>query len=365
MLKIKVADLKPQLKILGMIVKGPTTIPILGHIQITPKGFDKAEIRGTDLDTFYSCTEQAECTDQTAFSIDYRLLAGIVRTTEATEIEFAGINQNAVEITAGVSKWQVPHLKAEDFPELPTVPTSDGRLINADKFRKAIKCAKFAISTEHSRFTLNAAKTLIGDEIQMVTTDGHRLAYFKSVTGDTKVAMDLLVSISAMNVLEKMNTASISIKEDSRLGSYIHFETEIGVLTTRKVTGTFPNWKMVMPTEFDGEMIFDAMTMKRILDQAMISQRDVRASAIAYNISTNGLTVTASMTNGMFKADLPAAGSKDVVIGINPKLMIDFIKIIGKGEIKMSYTNNVQPIQLTAVEDLGYEYKLVLMPLRM
>ena len=114
-----------------------------------------------------------------------------------------------------------------------------------------VRNTAFAITNEQSRFTLSGAKFIVGDgKAKMITTDGHRLAYVEraidcrrhdghaySQKGPARAGQDSAAA-RAMSHLARTRTTS-------------YFETEGRLLITRKLTGTFPNYEMVMPKNND------------------------------------------------------------------------------------------------------------------
>ena len=83
----------------------------------------------------------------------------------------------------------------------------------------------------------------------MVTTDGHRLAFIeKKLDGSSDAKMDALIPKKALLELVKISRdgGDVAFGEDQ---NHIYFETGGRLLITRKLTGNFPNYEMVMPKD--------------------------------------------------------------------------------------------------------------------
>src|SRR6476660_5257396 len=136
--------------------------------------------------------------------------------------------------------------------------------LSADVFNYFVQNTAFAITNEQSRFTLSGAKFMLdGDKARMVTTDGHRLAFIERdipTAGDAK--MDTLVPKKALLELTKLCRdceGDVSFGEDP---NHIYFETGGRLLITRKLSGNFPNYEMVMPKDNDRVVTFDLTDMR-------------------------------------------------------------------------------------------------------
>ena len=132
-------------------------------------------------------------------------------------------------------------------------------------FNYFIQNTAFAITNEVSRFTLSGAKFIVADgSAKMITTDGHRLAYIeKKLTSSIETdAMETLIPKKALLELAKVSretSSDISFGEDT---NHLYFEMEGRLLISRKLSGKFPNYEMVMPKDNDKIAIFDLDEMR-------------------------------------------------------------------------------------------------------
>ncbi len=121
--------------------------------------------------------------------------------------------------------------------------------------REAIRRTAFAVTTEPSRFTIQGAKIVIDDRsLTMVATDGHRLAFTQfPLVNSTGQKLDLLVPKKTLAQLEDLLDREIRRDAESQIeigdgaGNQLCFAVGNHSLFSRTLTGTFPNWAMVLP----------------------------------------------------------------------------------------------------------------------
>jgi DNA polymerase-3 subunit beta len=150
----------------------------------------------------------------------------------------------------------------------------------------------FAITNEQSRFTLSGAKFIIADgSAKMVTTDGHRLAYVERAIDDKDAAMDTLIPRKALLELVKISrgVGDVAFGEDT---NHIYFETEGRLLITRKLSGSFPNYEMVMPKDNDHSATFDLEEMRGCVRRMSLIADD-RNRSIRMTVREGEIEVTA------------------------------------------------------------------------
>lgn len=365
MIRLDIKDLKNQLPIINRIVAKRSAIPMLETIKIsgTKEG---VSLLATDLDTFYSC--QVAGSGKGDYHVDPHFLANIARTTTGGVITIQRENKQ-VFIKADDSVWTIPDLSIKDFPEMPSLPKADVFIYGAE-FRKAITLSKFAITTEKSRFTLNSAKTLINKGFEMVATNGHQLTYFHdNIAGFTKNGgeVNYLLPAHILELALKFKVETYGLAVDA---THISLTTEQGTLITRKPTGDFPNYERILPKEsdFTGSVIFRADEMLKACKQAKFSQSRWRMHPrLLLSINQTGISIKAGFDlDSTYGTTVRAvAEGNEIAIGFNYDYLIDFLELVGKGDIKLSFTDSNNVTQLEAVEKHGYEYKMIVMPLRM
>jgi DNA polymerase-3 subunit beta len=387
---IRQGALKDELGFVQGIVEKKTTIPVLSNILIESVGEGTIRIVGTDLDTTIRCEAAADIRTGGAMCIQARKLFDIVRLLPDADVHFRKEENEWVKVTCAKSNFRLAGVSKENFPEVPNFKSAPLKL-SSKVFNQFIHLTGFAITQEQSRFTLSGAKFMVGDgAIKMVTTDGHRLAYIEkreSLDG----TMDALIPKKALTELVKIareNEGDISFGEDT---NHIYFEVGGRLLITRKLTGTFPNYEMVIPKNNDKTVTFDAEEMKAAIRRVSL-MADERTRSVKLTIKPNEIEIGAQSSeegeaNESITADYTG---EEVQIGFNSQYVQDFLNVIGANESEAAATEqetegdkvkvkegsgrasriafefkdgNAQTMMRLA-DDTGYDYKYIVMPLR-
>src|SRR2546430_3692902 len=112
----------------------------------------------------------------------------------------------------------------------------------------------FALANEESRYTLNGALMVLKPEsITMVATDGHRLSHiersgekFDGVSGEMKTLVPKKAMDELKTLLDSADVESIDFAKDE---STLYFRVDPRLLTSRQLTGQFPNYEAVLPKD--------------------------------------------------------------------------------------------------------------------
>jgi DNA polymerase-3 subunit beta len=401
---IKQSVLKEELGFIQGVVERKTTIPVLSNILIESIGEKEIRIVGTDLDVTIRCDAEAEIKTAGSMCIQARKLFDIVRALPAgADAHFKKEENEWVALKCGNARFRLAGVNREQFPEIPQFKSTPLRL-PAETFAYFIQNTAFAITNEQSRFTLSGAKFIIADgHARMVTTDGHRLAYVEKAV-ETDGAMDTLVPKKALLELVKLARVGedeIAFGEDP---NHIFFETEGRLLITRKLSGNFPNYEMVMPKDNDHVAIFDLDEMRSAVRRVSL-MADERNRSIRLTVREGEVEITAQSSEEGEGSEVVPADYKgeEMTLGFNWQYLQEFLNNVGSNEIvaatsepgavatgssddttaketdgdKVRVRETAGPLrisfefkdpnaqtQMSIAGDSSYDYKYIVMPLR-
>lgn len=390
---IKQSVLKEELGFVQGIVEKKSTIPVLSNILIESVGENTIRIVGTDLDVTIRCEANADIKQAGAMCIQARKLFDIVRLLDDADVHFTKEENEWVKLNCGKSNFKLAGVSRDQFPEVPNFKNAPMKL-SADIFNHFIQNTAFAITNEQSRFTLSGAKFMIENgSARMVTTDGHRLAFIEKKLADEAAAesMDALIPKKALMELTKISRdakGDVSFGEDA---NHIYFEVNGRLLITRKLSGTFPNYEMVIPKDNDKRATFDADEMKTAIRRVSL-MADERTRSIRMTIRSNEIEIGAQSSEEGEASEKVSAdyNGDEVQVGFNSQYLQEFLNVVGSGEseandateketdgetvrvkesanrlrIAFEFKDGNAQTQLNIAGDKNYDYKYIVMPLR-
>jgi DNA polymerase-3 subunit beta len=276
------------------------------------------------------CDAEAEIKQPGAMCIQARKLFDIVRTLDDGDVHFKKEDNEWVQLKAGRAKFRLAGVNREQYPEIPIFKSAPLKL-GADVFNYFIQNTAFAITNETSRFTLSGAKFVIdGDKARMVTTDGHRLAFIEKTIEKQDAKIDTLVPKKALLELVKISREAggdVAFGEDQ---NHIYFETGGRLLITRKLTGNFPNYEMVMPKDNDKKVVFDLVDMRNAVRRIALVA-DERNRSIRMTVREGEVEVHAQSSEEGEGAEVVSADYKgeEVLLGFNHQYLQEFLGNVG------------------------------------
>jgi DNA polymerase III subunit beta len=350
------------------VVERKTTIPILSNYLFEATG-DKLSLTATDLDLSLRTSCNAKVKKEGACTIPARKLYDYVKLLPDADITIRLLENHWVSIRCGRSNTKMVGMARANFPGLPVFPSAGVIKIPAAVLRSMIAKTGFAIASEESRYTLNGALMVLKPEsITMVATDGHRLAHvertgekFEGVSGEMKT----LIPKKAMDELKSLLDSEAETIDFAKDESTLFFRVGPRLLTSRQLTGQFPNYEAVLPKDVSKSITLQGEELGAAI--ARVAQfADERSRAVRLRLEKGELKLSASSTEtGESEDSIEIAyDGEPMAIGFNAQYLIDFIKATGSREVKLELKDAQSAGQLRPAEGEDYKYRYIVMPMR-
>ncbi|HLM83071.1 MAG TPA: DNA polymerase III subunit beta [Terriglobales bacterium] len=354
------------------VVERKTTIPILSNYLFEAAG-DKLSLTATDLDLSLRTSCNAKVKKEGACTIPARKLHDYVKLLPDADITIRLLENHWVSIRCGRSNTKMVGMARSNFPGLPVFPSAGAIKIPAAVLRSMIAKTGFAIASEESRYTLNGALMVLKPEsITMVATDGHRLAHieragerFEGVSGEMKTLIPKKAMDELKSLLDSHGESAAETIDFAKDESTLFFRVGPRLLTSRQLTGQFPNYEAVLPKDISKSIALHGEELGAAI--ARVAQfADERSRAVKLRLEKGELKISASSTETGDSEDSieVAYDGEPIQIGFNAQYLIDFIKATGSCDVKLELKDAQSAGQLRPAESEDYKYRYIVMPMR-
>jgi DNA polymerase III subunit beta len=351
------------------VVERKTTIPILSNYLFEAAG-DKLSLTATDLDLSLRTACAAKVKKEGSCTIPARKLHDYVKLLPDADITIKLLENHWVSIRCGRSNTKMVGMARSNFPSLPAFPTAGVVKIPAQVLRGMIAKTGFAIANEESRYTLNGALMVLKPEsITMVATDGHRLSHiersgekFDGISGEMKTLIPKKAMDELKSLLDGTDTETIDFAKDE---STLYFRIGPRLLTSRQLTGQFPNYEAVLPKDNSKSITVNGEDLSAAISR-VAQFADERSRAVRIKLEKGELKLSASSTeSGESEDSLETNYNGDALtVGFNAQYILDFLKAVAAGEVKLELKDAQSAGQLRPADSEDYKYRYIVMPMR-
>jgi DNA polymerase-3 subunit beta len=149
--------------------------------------------------------------------------------------------------------------------------------------------------------------------------------------------------------------------------STLFFRMGTRLLTSRQLTGQFPNYEAVLPRDNTKSVSVHCDELSSAI-QRVAQFADERSNAIRMRLEKDELKVSSSNTElGESEDSIETSYAGDpMVIGFNSQYLLDFLKVVGAGDVRFEFKDAQSAGQLRPDEasDSEYKYRYIVMPMR-
>ena len=369
---VRQSDLLRELQLFQGIVERKNTIPILANVLLEAGGDGRLQLLATDLEVGLRSRCEADVSEPGSMTIPAKKLFEIVRALPETEIRIQQGPKGAVEVAAEQFDSRMQTLPREDFPTVAEPGSGWTATLPRARFAEMVAKTQFAITGEDTRYFLNGALLILGEEkMALVATDGHRLALASAPreTDGSEASSDG----EQRAILPKKTLGELSRLLSDGEGdvtcefgeNHLFFEIDGRQLISRMIDAQFPAYERVIPQGNDKRIEFERDRLMRAVKRVALLSSE-RSRAIRFQIEANSVEVKSSSPEvGEAKEVLEvdyAGGALQICF--NAQYVTDFLGVADTDSVGLEFRDEMSQAVMQPVGADGCEYTYVIMPMR-
>ena len=349
------------------IVPARTPLPIIGNILLVAES-DELALSATDLDLSVTIRVKAKVESEGRVTLPARKLSDMIRALPPSPVRVKGQAEH-VTVDCESSQFRIHGLPAEDFPTFPNLAFDDGLEVPAGTIERLAAHTSFAASSEDTRPILNGVLwEILGDRMQMVATNGHRLARYGVTTtggGAKKPARDVIVPPKALAQIGRIFAPDdrLSIAMDDK---QIGFRGDRGVVYSRLIEGPYPNYEQVIPKDNDKKLRADKERLSAALRRMAVMASD-QTHRVRLSLKEDALKLFVSTPDvGEGSEEMMVSYEGDPIdIGFNANYLLEVLRFVDADEVEISLKAPERAALVRPAGNNGEQYLCLVMPLRL
>ena len=364
LLKIGVSQeaLAEKLALVARAVSTRTTVLVLGGIRLKAEN-GQLELSATDMELSLRASLEADVDGGGEVVVPGRLLLDIVRSLPDSDVT---LEQHAEEsvllISSGSASYRVHTYSAEDFPRLPDVETLQLHAVDREALLETIGRVGRSASRDESRPVLTGILVRFEPgKMVMAATDSYRLAVKETPVNGELPDLEAIIPARALQELARIASGA----DELQLGvheNHVVFGVDGAWLTTRRIDGQFPNYRQLLPEQFEHEL---QLPREELLDVVRrVSLMAQRNSPLRLRFAEGEVTVSAQTQDvGEAKETLPVSFSGEPLeIGFNPDFLRDGLESVESEEVALRL---ISPLRPGLIHSDAEDFSYLIMPIRL
>jgi DNA polymerase-3 subunit beta len=338
------------------------TVLVLGGIRLE-SGPDGLALAATDMELSLRATVEADVAGEGTVVVPGRLLLDIARSLPEADVSLEHLaEESVVLITSGSASYRIHTYAAEDFPRLPELETVARHDIDREILLGTIARVSRSASRDESRPVLTGIfVSFEGDRLVMAATDSYRLAVKETPAAGPLPELEAIIPARALLELTRIAGSAESV-ELALQENHVVFGAGGVWLTTRRIDGQFPNYRQLLPEQFEHELELPREEFLDVVRRVgLLAQRN---SPLRLRFAEGELTVSARTQDvGEARESLPAPYGADALeIGFNAEFLRDGLESIESSTVRVKL---ISPLRPAVLQGETQDYTYLIMPIRL
>ena len=338
-------ELQKSISIVQKAVPSKTTLPILECILLDAN-FQDIRMTANDMELAIETKVNGTILEKGSIALDARIFSDIVRKLPNSQVTITTNDNYVAEISCEKARFSIPGQPGEEFASIPDIEREDPIEISQFSLREVIRQTIFSIAMSENNQLMTGELFEVKDGVlKVVALDGHRIAIrnleLKENYTEKKVVVPgkTLSEISKILSGETDDLVQIYLSDD-----HILFEFDRTTVLSRLIDGEYFRIDQMLSTEHETKVVINRQDFIGSIDRATLLVRESDKMPVVLDIRDGELDLQIKTTIGAMNEELAIEKEgKDIVIGFNPKFLLDALRVIDDEEVSLYFVNAKAP----------------------
>lgn len=339
------SNLVTGLQIVSKAVPSKTTMSVLECILVdATEGIIK--FIANDMELGIQTVVEGNIIERGFIAIDAKIFVDIVRKLPDNDVTIESDSSNKVTISSGKAKFNLIGRKGDDFTYLPAIEKIDGVSVSQFTLRNVIQQTIFSIAENDANKMMGGELFEVdGDNLKLVSLDGHRISIRRVKLSGSYPSKKVIVPGKTLGEISKILSDSTEKQVDIYFtDKHVLFEFENTTVVSRLIEGEYFSIDQMLSSDYETKMTINRKEFLECIDRAtlLVKEGDKKPVIVSVTDGTMELKINSTIGSMDEVIDIEKQG-KDLMIGFNPKFLIDALRVIEDETVDIYLVNPKAP----------------------
>ena len=338
-------NLTKGVSMVAKAVPSKTTMPILECILIDATN-DVIRLTANDMELGIRTDVQGEILDRGMIAIDAKIFSEIVRKLPDNEVTIETNENLQVIITCEKAKFDLSGKPGEEFSFLTVIEVEESIEISQFTVKEIIRQTIFSIADiESNKLMTGELFEIRNNVLRVISLDGHRISIRKVALKDEVSDKKLIVPGKTLIEISKILSGEVeSMVHISYTNNHIVFEFGNTVVVSRLIEGEYFKVDQMLSNDYETKLRINKREFLDCIDRATLFVKEGDKKPIIINIGDEVMELRIKSQIGSMNEEIFInKEGKDLLIGFNPKFLIDALRVIDQDEVTLYLMNAKAP----------------------
>lgn len=328
-------------------VPSKTTMSILECILIDASG-SEIKLTGNDMELGIETKVEGSILERGKIALDAKLFSEIIRKLSSPDatITIEADSKWNTTISSENSIFKIQGKDGDEFSYLPYIEKDKFICLSQFTLKEVIRQTLFSISPNDSNKMMTGELFEVKEnQLKVVSLDGHRISIRNIILKEHYESCKVIVPGKTLNEISKI----LSGDNDSEVMIYfsqnhILFEFDDTIVVSRLIEGEYFRINQMLSSDYETKLSVNKKEFLDCIERATILIRENDKKPLILNILDSSMQLKLNSSFGSMNAEIMIHKTgKDIMIGFNPKFLIDALRVIDDEEITLYMMNPKSP----------------------
>lgn len=354
------SNLVSSINMVMKAVSNKTTLPILECIFL--EVHDQIKMTATDMEIGIETYVEGTIIEGGQVAINAKLFYEMIRKLPNSEVTIEVDENYTVHIKCEKSNLKIPAKSGEDFTPIPEVERSKGISMTQFTLKEIVRQTIFStVENESTKLMSGELFKIEGHKLQVVSLDGHRISIRNVELKDNNELTQVVVPGKTLNEVSKILDGGVEDYVDVYFTDrHILFEFGVTKVVSRLLEGEYYKINQMLTNDYSTKITINKSELLSCIDRATLFIKESDKKPIILNIKDESLYIKIDTNIGSMNEDLNIKKEgKDLIIGFDPKFIMDALRVIDNDDVDIYFMNEKAPCYLKDAEE---SYRYVILP---
>ncbi len=354
------ANLLKGVNIALKAVPSKTTMSILECILIDASA-NEIKLTTNDMELGIETRIEGEITEKGIIAVDAKVFAEIIRKLPDNDITIESASNYQISITCEKAHFNISGKSGEDFSYLPYIEKTDFITLSQFTLKEVIRQTIFSIAdNDNNKLMTGELFEIHENELKVVSLDGHRISIRKIELKESYPDRKVVVPGKSLQEISKI--LSGETEEEVRIfftNNHIVFEFDTTTVVSRLIDGEYFKINQMLSSDYETKFVINKKELLNCIDRATLLVKEGDKKPIIFRITDDDMEININSQLGSMKEniDIEKEG-KDIMIGFNPKFLIEALRVIDDENVTIYMVNPKAPCYIKN-EEQQYIYLIL------
>ena len=326
-------------------VSTKSTLPILECILIEAMNH-QIKMTANDMELAIETIIDGDILEEGKIAVEAKLFSEIIRKLPNNDVTVDVADNYQMKITCEKAKFNIMGKPGDDFSYLPVIEKEKSIRVSQFTLKELIRQTIFSISdNENNKLMTGELFEVTGNKLTVVSLDGHRISIRNVELEGENDPVKVVVPGKTLSDISKILSGELNDMVNIYFtDKHILFEMEKTKVVSRLLEGEYYRINRMLSPDYETKIVLNKKEFFSCIDRATLLIKESDKRPIILNIGESQMELQVSTSIGSMKEEMEINRTgKDIMIGFNPKFLMDALRVIDDEEITIYMVNPKAP----------------------